>query len=153
MSIFDVPRTATVRPSQARCWMLRILLEAIEVLSRIKMRVTQQTDEIFACTVHRTRQQSSISINPSHIIVLTVDTDAMLIAGAWRAPSCINMIGTRHRWRWWWWWWWWYADRGWHGCYEVITPGTRWYQAHTWSQPCKLHHEYKIIFILNGNCK
>ena len=98
-------------------------------------------------------QQSSVNMNPSHIIVLTVDTDAMLIAGAWRASSCISMIGTRHRWRWWRWWWWWYADRGWHGCYEVITPGTSWYRAHTWSHPCKLHYEYIFFIVTIYNSK
>ena len=96
MSIFDVSITATMTGK-----LLNVEELCIELPSRIKMRETQQTDEIFACTVHWTRQQSSISINPSHIIVLTVDTDAMLIAGAWRASSCISMIGTRHRWRWW----------------------------------------------------
>ena len=63
MSIFDVSITATMTGK-----LLNVEKLCIELPSRIKMRVTQQTDEIFACTVHWTRQQSSISINPSHSV-------------------------------------------------------------------------------------
>ena len=91
MSIFDVSITATMTGK-----LLNVEELCIELPSRIKMRVTQQTEEIFACTGEGSNP-ASVS---TQAIVLTVDTDAMLIAGAWRASSCISMIGTRHRWRW-----------------------------------------------------